>query len=86
MTLCLMVYNVGQYDIRETLKNQGETVKNQVNKATNMPTLRWLFQQMSGVYCVSVDGTSSCISGLTEEKRKIITLCGEEIARIYQIA
>lgn len=86
MTLCLMVYNVGQYEIRETLKEQGETVKNQVGKATNTPTLRWLFQQMAGVYSVSIDGSRSCISGLTEEKRKIVMLCGEEIARIYQVA
>ncbi len=86
MTLCLMVYNVGQYEIREALEAQGETVKNQVGKATNTPTLRWLFQQMAGVYSVSIDGGRSCISGLTEEKRKIVMLCGEDIARIYQMA
>ncbi len=85
MTLCLMVYNIGQYEVREALKEQGETVKSQVGKATKTPTLRWLFQQMSGVYCVSIDGKSSCISGLTEEKRKIVMLCGEDIARIYQM-
>lgn len=85
MTLCLMVYNIGQYEVREALKEQGETVKNQSNKATKTPTLRWLFQQMSGVYCVNFDGESSFISGLTEEKRKIVMLCGEDIARIYQV-
>ena len=86
MTLCLMVYNVGQHDVRETLKEQGETVKNQVGKSTKTPTLRWLFQQMAGIYCVSINGGGHSLSGITEEKKKIIILCGEEVARIYQMA
>ena len=48
MTLCLMVYNVGQYKIREALKATDETVKNQVGKSLQNPTLRWLFQRING--------------------------------------
>lgn len=34
ITLCLMVYNVGQYEVREALEEQHKTLKNQVGKAT----------------------------------------------------
>jgi transposase len=35
MTLCLMVYNTGEYEIRETLKSENQTVLNQVGKQAN---------------------------------------------------
>ena len=31
MTLCLLVYNVAQYRLRESLKDQEETLPNQLN-------------------------------------------------------
>lgn len=86
MTLCLMVYNVGQSDLRENLNERDETLKNQVGKSIKTPTLRWLFQQMTGVYVVTDAKDNKYIIGLTEEKRKIIEICGEEIAKIYKIS
>jgi transposase len=44
MGLCLLVYNLGQRQLRITLKSQKATVKNQLNKLTERPTLRWIFQ------------------------------------------
>ena len=32
MTLCLMIYNISQYKLRETLKEKNETLPNQLNK------------------------------------------------------
>jgi len=86
MTLCLMVYNAGEYEIRETLKSKNETVLNQVGKATRTPTMRWLFQRMNGINVLSLPGQSACITGLTEEKKKILRLFGPEIARLYNLA
>jgi transposase len=86
MTLCLMVYNVGEYEIRETLKSEKETVLNQVGKATSKPTMRWLFQRMNGINLVTLPGQKACITGLTEEKKKILRLFGVEIARLYNLA
>lgn len=59
MTLCLMVYNAGEYEIRETLKSEKETVLNQVGKATSKPTMRWLFQRMNGINLVTLPGQKS---------------------------
>ena len=86
MTLCLMVYNVGQYQLRETLKSQQETVLNQVGKPINNPTLRWIFQRMNGIHLIKVPGGDSYVVGLTAEKEKILRLCGKEIARLYKLA
>ncbi len=44
MSLCLLVYNLGQRQLRISLKTQNATVKNQLNKDTKSPTLRWIFQ------------------------------------------
>jgi hypothetical protein len=44
MTLCLLVYNLEQYRLRETLKAYHETLPNQLKKPVQNPTLRWVFQ------------------------------------------
>ena len=48
MTLCLMVYNFGQYKLRERLKKQQTTLPNQLGKGVHNPTLKWIFQLMEG--------------------------------------
>ena len=44
MALCLLVYNLGQKQLRISLKTQKATVKNQLNKPRESPTLSWIFQ------------------------------------------
>jgi transposase len=85
MTLCLMVYNTGEYEIRETLKIENKTVLNQVGKATSKPTMRWLFQRMNGINVVTFQSGSACITGLSGEKKKILRLFGSEIATLYNL-
>ena len=86
MTFSLMVYNLGQYQFRETLKEKNETILNQNNKPISTPTLRWIFQRLYGVHVVTIEGQGAVISGLTPEKEKILTLFGGEVSRIYNIA
>jgi transposase len=38
MTLCLMVYNAGQYQVRKALDVEQESILNQVGKPTKKPT------------------------------------------------
>ena len=49
MTLCLMIYNVAQHRLREALKEQNETLPNQLKKLVQNPTMRWIFQIMEGI-------------------------------------
>ena len=44
MGLCLLVYTLGQRELRKTLKRLKTGVKNQLGRLTNKPTLRWIFQ------------------------------------------
>ena len=43
MGLCLLVYTLGQRQIRTPLRESKSTVKNQLGKPTDRPTLRWIF-------------------------------------------
>jgi hypothetical protein len=44
MALCLLVYNLGQRQLRQALAQHDETIPNQLGKPTSSPTLRWVFQ------------------------------------------
>lgn len=83
MTLCLMIYNLGQHQVRERLKIEEETLPNQKGKAVNNPTLRWIFQMMNSITIVSYQQQTPQAMGLNDNKRKIIHLFGDEALAIY---
>ncbi len=85
MTFSLMVYNLGQFQFREALKEQDETILNQNKRPISTPTLRWIFQVLDGINFVTIEGHGSNITGLTAEKKKILSLFGSEVCRIYNI-
>lgn len=89
MTLCLLVYNVAQYRLRETLKAQDETLPNQLGKPVQNPTLRWIFQLMEGISLVTLadapDQTQTWVTNLTELRQKIIRLFGKTACWMYKI-
>ena len=55
MSLCLLVYDLGQRELRKTLKRTNSEVKNQLGKLTNTPTLRWIFQWFQEVYLLIIN-------------------------------
>lgn len=89
MTLCLFVYNFGQYKLRNTLKETGDTLPNQKNKPIQNPTLRWVFQIMEGISVVEMDlaGSESkksrIVTNITPVRKKIIQLMGESACSLY---
>ena len=99
MTLCLLVYNVGQYRLREQLKIQNTTLPNQLGKEVQNPTLRWIFQIMEGIdvvyfytECHSYTDREvipytyqELITNLNALRKKIILLFGKTAARMYGI-
>jgi len=46
MGLCLMVYSLGQREVRRQLSSAKTGIANQLDNLTNRPTLRWIFQQV----------------------------------------
>lgn len=91
MTLCLMVYNVGEYRLRTALVENKETLPNQINKPIQNPTLRWIFQIMEGISIVCFykknlhEPIKKIIANLNELRLKIIRLFGPTAQQIYGI-
>ncbi len=44
MGLCLLVYSLGQREVRYQLERAQTGIPNQLGKLTDRPTLRWIFQ------------------------------------------
>ena len=89
MTLCLLIYNLGQHRLRETLKAQNETLPNQLKKPVQNPTMRWVFQLMEGISIVRIVIDES--QGLVKEvitnfsalRQKIVRFFGDTACRMY---
>ena len=89
MTLALLVYAIAQRRMRQRLKRQGETLPNQIGHPTATPTLRWIFQLIEGINIVSVviqRQRQVIVEGLTDIRKKILQLFGQEVCQIYQIS
>ena len=73
MGLCLLVYTLGQRLLRQNLQLTNKTVKNQLGKGTNRPTLRWIFQSFQWIHAVCIHGIQQ-VSNLTSERLAILNL------------
>jgi transposase len=91
MTLCLLVYNVAQYRLRQQLKETKDTLPNQLDKEVQNPTLRWIFQIMEGIGVVLFNDKSEgmpvreLVTNMTDLRRKIIQLFGPTACKMYGI-
>ncbi|MEH1852482.1 MAG: IS1634 family transposase [Nostoc sp.] len=85
MGLCLLVYNLGQRQLRSSLKTEKATVKNQLNKPTERPTLRWIFQCFQGVHILIIQGIPRILN-LTEERYQILQFLPDSCQKYYSLA
>ncbi len=67
MGLSLLVYTLGQRQLRANLKQNNTQVKNHTGKLTARPTLRWIFQCFQGIHVVIINGVKQ-ISNLTDSR------------------
>ncbi|MBD2005254.1 MULTISPECIES: IS1634 family transposase [Cyanophyceae] len=82
MGLCLLVYSLGQRLLRHALSQSKQSLKNQLNKPTQMPTLRWIFQCFQSVHLVTMDNIKQ-IANLTEERQQILRFLGAACQKYY---
>jgi len=85
MGVCLLVYSLGQRMLRRELQKRGEKVKNQLGKATDKPTLRWIFQVLQGIHLVRIHGQSH-LSNLTEEILDILQYFSIYCQNYYRVS
>jgi transposase len=82
MGLCLLVYNLGQRQLRQALQQANQTLPNQLGKATQRPTLRWVFQCFMAVHYVVLNGIQQVVN-LTDDRRHILQFFGSACRRYY---
>lgn len=82
MAISLLVYTLAQRQLRKALEQSGETIKNQVGKLTNRPTMRWIFQCFQSVHLLSLDGHKQ-VTNLNRERQKILFHLGSFCSYYY---
>ena len=82
MALCLLVYNLGQRQLRISLNHQKATIKNQLNKPTESPTLRWIFQCFQGIHLLIQQGFKQILN-LTEPRCYILQFLPTACQKYY---
>ncbi len=83
MGLCLLVYTLAQRQIRTALSASKSTVKNQLGKSINNPTMRWIFQCFQCIHLVEFNNEMS-ISNMTSERQYILSFLPENCRYYYQ--
>ena len=75
MTLALMVYSLGQRQLRQALELTQSTLPNQKGQATARPTLRWILQCFQSVHLIFIDGIKSRIQLTSRQTLILQFLC-----------
>ena len=82
MTLCLLIYNLAQHTLRQSLFEQQETIPDQKGKPTTRPTMRLVFQLFEGISIIYLNDENDLVSNLTQ---LIIRIFGDRAKQIYGI-
>jgi len=82
MGLCLLVYTLGQRQLRQALQQAQSGIKNQLGKLTERPTLRWIFQCFQAVHLLFVKEVKQ-VSNLTDERLYILRFFPDACRHYY---
>ena len=86
MVLCLLVYRLAEYRIRQRLAQTGQTIPDQLQKPTQHPTVRWIFQCFEGISLIRSAGEPAAraeVTDLTDLHRVILRLFGSLYEELY---
>jgi transposase len=86
MVLCLLVYRLAEHLLRRRLLATERTVPNQVNKPTNRPTMRWIFQCFEGIDLLHIrigSGFQTRVLGLQALHQQVLRLLGPAYSQFY---
>ncbi|MEE6160170.1 IS1634 family transposase [Cylindrospermopsis raciborskii G7] len=84
MGLCLLVYTLAQREIRAALRESKSTIKDQLGKLTDRPTLRWIFQCFQGIHLVEYNNKKQ-VSNWTKDRDFILNLLPNNCLRYYRL-
>ena len=83
MGLCLLVYTLAQRQIRAALSSSKSTIKNQLGKSINNPTMRWVFQCFQSIHLIK-SNDERLISNMTDYREYILSFLPPECRYYYQ--
>jgi transposase len=86
MVLCLLVYRLAEHLLRRQLVATEQTLPNQVNKPTNRPTMRWMFQCFEGIDLLHIRSGSrwhTQVLGLKALHQRVLRLLGPAYSQFY---
>src|SRR5713226_5256191 len=86
MVLCLLVYRLAEHRLRRQLGVTEQTLPNQVNKPTNRPTMRWIFQCFEGIDLLHIRLGShwhTQVLGLQSLHQQVLRLLGPVYSQLY---
>jgi transposase len=86
MVLCLLVYRLAEHLLRRQLMATEQTIPNQINKPTNRPTMRWIFQCFEGIDLLHIRIGSSFqtqVLGLKALHQQVLRLLGPAYSQFY---
>ncbi len=86
MVLCLLVYRLAEHLLRRQLEATAQTLPNQINKPTNRPTMRWIFQCFEGIDLLHIRSASSFhtqVLGLRTLHQQVLRLLGPVYSQFY---
>ncbi len=86
MVLSLLVYSFAEWKLREKLKETKMTIPDQLNKPTQRPTMRWVFEIFMGVIVSAVmegDKIIKTIVHPSETQSTILKLLGRKCEIYY---
>ena len=82
MSICLLVYNLGQRAVRKELKRVKKGIENQLGKKTDRVTLRWIFQCFQGIHLVRIK-SSETIVNVNKKREEILKYLPNECQKYY---
>jgi transposase len=86
MVLSLLIYNILEWKLRKRLKEEKKTVRNQIKKQVQNPTMKWIFYLFMGVIEIRQTDkkkTNVQLINITDEQQKILVLLGPAYEKYY---
>jgi len=86
MGLCLLIYALTEHQLRQALREQNETVPDQLGKPTQSITLRRVFQIFEGIHVATLHlpgGPQQFVTNLNDLHHQILRLLGPPFEKIY---
>jgi hypothetical protein len=87
MVLCLLVYRLAEWRLRQQLVATDQTVPNQLKQPTNRPTMRWMFECFEGISVLTLPGPAgprTLVHGLEPLHALVIDLLGPAVTKMYK--